>query len=197
MADEEKEKPETSSETSIEETGEEKEKGNEDTGSEEPKIPLSRLRAESKKVKTLREELTKLQTSGQDKETSTDDIKGRKDEEARIRELIAKIGTEKTEEEKRVLSEYNSKIEDLKVIDPSLNVKQLEGIIEKYGFTDPDKAFKLYQDSKGGKTPVIKPKTLVSKKTSDDVKEEDFDATKVGSIHEAIQKGLKKFGVGK
>jgi len=86
-------------------------------------------------------------------------------------------------------------MEDLREIDPTLDDKAIKDIIEKYG-VDVDGAFKIYNDLKGGKTPTIKPKMPKGSKTTDEVTEEPVDVTKK-SLHELVEQGLKKFGVGK
>lgn len=179
MADDVLEEPVTPTEPSPEPTGEK----------EEPKVPLSRLREEVDKRKKLEEQ---LKTSGQEVKPLTDE--SRQKDMAELREKLEAIEAEKEVEEKKALEELDKKIGELKVIDPTLDEKALLDIVEKYG-VDADKAFKIYNDLKQGQAPTIKPKLPSATKTSDEVKEELFQPQKVKSTWEAVQEGLKKFGL--
>ena len=186
MADEEKKEEEldTSEESSTEETSEE-----EKTEGEEPKVPLSRLREERDKRKKLE---TELKTKKEGEVPS----EGRKEGELTFGEKMEEYERQKGEKEAKALEEFNEKLEDLKEVDPTLDDKALSDIIEKYG-VDVDKAFKIYVDLKGGKAPTIKPKMPTGSKTTDEVKEEPAADVTKKSMHELVQDGLKKFGVGK
>ena len=161
----------------------------ETSGEEEPKVPISRLREEVDKRKKLE---TQLKTSGQEQKPTTDE--GRQQEKAKLREMMDELETEKSEEEKKALEELDKKIGELKIIDPTLDEKALLDIIEKYG-VDADKSFKIYNDLKAGQVPKITPKLPTATKTSDELKEEPFVPKPRGSLWEAAQKGLEKFGL--
>ena len=154
----------------------------------EPNVPLSRLREEVDKRKKLEEQ---LKTSTQEK---TPPDEGRLQEKAKLRETLAEIEADEEAEEKKALEGLNNKIGEFKVIDPTLDEKALLDIIEKYG-VDADKAFKVYNDLKAGQAPIIKPKLPTATKTSDEVKEELFKPKARGSLWDAAQEGLKKFGL--
>ena len=185
MADEKKEEElETSEESSTEETSKE-----EETKEEETKVPLSSLRAEREKRKKAEDQL-KTKKEGEEPSDS------REEGELTFGEKMEKYEKQKEEKEAKALEEFNEKLEDLKEVDPTLDDKALSDIIEKYG-VDVDKAFKIYVDLKGGKAPTIKPKMPTGSKTTDEVKEEPAADVTKKSMHELVQDGLKKFGVGK
>lgn len=179
MADEILEEPETPTEPSTEPTG----------GKEEPQVPISRLREEVDKRKKLEEQ---LKTSVQGQKPPVQE--GRELEKAKLREMMTELEVEKEAEEKKALEELNSKVNELKIIDPALDEKAFFDIIEKYG-VDADKAFKIYNDLKQGQVPKITPKIPTGTKTSDEVKEEIFQPKTRGSLWEAASEGLKKFGL--
>ncbi len=179
MADDIFGEPVVPTEPSTEPTGEK----------EEPKVPLSRLREEADKVKKLEKQLG---TSGQEVKPLTEE--GRQKDLAELREKLEMIEADKEVEEKKALEELDKKIGELKVIDPTLDEKALLDIIEKYG-VDIDKSFKIYNDFKAGQAPIIKPKLPTAVKTSDEVKTEEFQPQKVKSTWDAVQEGLKKFGL--
>lgn len=133
-----------------------------------------------------------LKTSGQGQKPPVQE--GRELERAKLREMMTELEVEKEAEEKKALEELNSKISELKIIDPALDEKALLDIIEKYG-VDADNAFKIYNDLKQGQVPKITPKIPTGTKTSDEVKEEIFQPKTKGSLWEAASEGLKKFGL--
>lgn len=169
-----------------------------DGGKEEEQIPISRLRDEVDKRKEFEEKSTKLEEqlrTLQEKDKTTLPDKGREDEKSHLRELISQLEEDKEKEESDALKAFDAKVEELKTLDPTIDEKALLDIIEKYELDSPDKAYKIYQDLKGGNAPVIKPKLPSSSKTTDDVKAEEFEPSKVKSTWEAVQQGLKKFGL--
>jgi hypothetical protein len=182
MADETKqEELETSTDSSTE-TSEQKET------KDEPKVPLARLRKETEKVKKLESEI-------REKEAKASKDEGRAEEDSGFSEKMARYEAEKARKEKEALDKFNAKIEELKVIEPSLNEEQLSDIIEKYG-VDLEKGFKIYQDLKSGQAPKIKPKMPSGPKTKDEVQKEEFEPAKVKSTWDAMKEGLKKHGLG-
>ncbi len=141
--------------------------------------------------KRIKEE---LRTSGQ--ESKPLDESGRHQEKAKLRELISEIGAEEEAEAKKAKEELDKKIDELRTLDPTLDEKSLLAIKEKYG-VEIDGAFKIYNDLKAGQAPIIKPKLPAATKTSDEVKEEIFEPSKVRTLHDAVQEGMKKFGLTK
>lgn len=158
-------------------------------------VPKSVMLQRLKEVKEGTEKKIKeqLKTSGQEGQPPAQE--GREQEKAKLRELIKEIDTDKEVEEKKALEELDKKISELKVIDPTLDEKALLDIIEKYELDSADKAFKIYNDLKAGQAPTIKPKLPTATKTSDEVKEQPFEPKTKGSLWDAAQKGLEKFGL--
>lgn len=182
------EKPETPTEPSSEKTGEEEEKV------EEPKIPLSRLREEREKRKSLEKELkSKLDTREDTKPAS----EGREeDEETRISRILEKREEKIKREEAEAEKEFDEDVEEYTLIDPTFTEKRATDLVEKYGVS-VDGAWKIHQDIKGGRIEAPKPKIPSGLKTTDKVESKPLtdEELRSKSLDDIVEEAKKKAGV--
>lgn len=209
MADEEikaEEKPETPPESSTEETGAEdkKETGEEtDKTSEEPRVPLSRLRKLNDKIKDLEKELRSrggkepsMPSSGSEEEKAENYL------EALTERVIEKREKARADIKKKEDEAFETMLDSFAETDKDFDRKKFVELVEKYKPADEDAAWNLWKDFKKGvkssdNNLQVKPKMPIGKKTTDEVPPKDYSSDKDKPLWQILEEAKKEHGIKK